>query len=157
MPGCRTRLGIKMQEFVKDTGGIHGGGTGARRGHFSKVFRMMAWELAEAQALDKKEFFEATEFYARVRKRLRRPGIGTGSFFQMSGTVRAMGPCIATATLQCITLQHTATHCNTLQQTATHCNTRKHTATHYNTLQHSATHCNTLQHTARGPLASYPA
>ena len=64
-----------------------------------------------------------------------------------------------TRTMQCNTLQHTATHCNTLQHAATHCRVMasrvmsltRHircTATHCNTLQHAATHCNTLQHTA---------
>ena len=53
--------------------------------------------------------------------------------------------------INCNTLQHTATHCNTLQHTATHCNTLQHTATPCNTLQNPATPCkpcNTLQHPA---------
>ena len=37
------------------------------------MFRALARELAAVRALDSKEFFEATEFYQRVRKRVRRP------------------------------------------------------------------------------------
>jgi len=54
--------------------------------------------------------------------------------------------------INCNTLQHTATHCNTLQaQTVrvpmlTHRNALQHTATHRNPLQHTATHCISLQH-----------
>jgi len=85
--------------------------------------------------------------------------------FPLKGWIYSQGvyfPPKGRRSMDCTTLQHTATHCNTLQHTATHCNTLQHTATHdtgafvtscvlelyCNTLQHTATLCNTMQHTA---------
>ena len=58
--GDRQRLGEGIRNFVLATGGIDGGGTGGGRGDFSKIFRTIAMELAAVQALDRKEFFEAS-------------------------------------------------------------------------------------------------
>ena len=60
--GQRSRLGEKMLDHRDRTG-------------IRTPIAAIARELALDGAVDSKEFFEATEFYQRVRKRVRRPAV----------------------------------------------------------------------------------
>ena len=63
--GERERMGQPMLEYLKGTEGVG-------ESKVSGGLRALAFELACEEAIDSKEFFEAVEFYLRVRKRVRR-------------------------------------------------------------------------------------